>query len=826
MAITLKLVKGGQSLDLNGGRYTIGRDFRPPAASASALIATGTSLNRFGDGQRLDRRFNQREWSFEVRITATSEADARQAVRDLAAMLNLAGDESEPLYVHYKPNADTPEPVWGQHGANIRYKVIDGGAGELWEQYAVANVRSSRIVLAVNLVIDGLALGKPQSVGTATGGIFEDTYGMADGRSRGVVVPEATTNLHTNPVFGHGTYDNGWSTGSSLVKSQITDKAFAPFGYSAVKLSALAAANNAFTQSITLTAATYVLSYYVFAPDRSALSSTQVQVIYDGSAQTTTYTSLGNGLYVIEASVTGTAAAHTCGIVVKQYYSVIIAGAQCEAKSRRTPLAHGYMLGCAWSGTAHASSSTRTAASLKYTTSESFLPFGAWTIRVALKAAYPNTGDTFYVFDARDGGAPNAPYLYYNAASDKFIAVYGGYNAQGSALTYSAGETFIIHVVCSGTGIRMYVDGVDTGQSAGLVPVGFGASLFIGSTYGTASHGNHTTLDFATFDRALTAAQVAADYASLRAMIDTADRAAPTPWCWTKDGDGVVDNADDSSRDNYAVFGGIPGSAAAKVEYWLTLSENLSSLYAIALSRIDVPYQMKIDASQWYGEQSGTVDATASGGQYRAQSINTSGLQLAATFATEGRSPLRGRECYLFTRIYDEGTTLIGYFLYNDGTATYQTGARSFSAAASAWRLLRTEPMVIPSDVPLAGGTLASGDTFSKYLSASLYLNRTSGTASVRVDYLMTLPRPLAVIGSTATAFATASLIYTDGEAYSYSGSTLGAWLSVTGDRIDLLPDQNNVIVSMLGAAENIDPAITYTLTYTAVYVTPRYELL
>lgn len=821
MAITLKLVTNWKVLDLNSGRYSIGRNFKPPTVAPVPVVSTGTSLNRHGEGQRIEKHINPRYWSFEVRIAATSETDARQAIRDLVAMLSMAGDETDPLYVSYRPNSNTPEPLWGQQGASVRYKVIDGNPGDLWDQYAIANTRATRIILTLNLMIDGTALGKAQSVGRAVGGIYEDNFGTSDGRSRGMVVPEATTNLHSNPVFGHATYDNDWTTGSNLKKAQITNQAFAPFGYSSVKLSAQAASNNTFTQSITLTASTYRLSYYIFAPDRSALSSTQVQVVYDGTAQTTTYTNLGNGLWVIEASVTGTAAAHTCGIVVKNGYSVILAGAQCEAKTRRTPLAHGSMIGCAWSGTAHASSTTRTAASWSHPITENLLPFGAWSIRVALKTPYPSTGDSFYVFDARDGSAVNGPYLYYESSSDKFIAVYGGYNVQGQTMSFQAGETIIIYVVCTGQNIRMYVNGTDSGASASLLLSSFGANLFIGSSYAPDSHGNQTTLDFGVFDRALTATEISDDYIDLRAAISMGERASSPPWLWTKDGDNIVDNADDSTRDNYAIFGGIPGNMAARTEYRLTLSANLSSLYAIALGRIDLPYHYGVEAAnRWYSEQSGTADAGSSGGQYRPQPINTSGLQLAATFTASGVSPLRGRECYLFTRIYDEGTTLMGYFVYSDGSSTYQTAPRSFSAAASAWRLLRTDPLVIPPGIQVDGDRLLSSDTYS------LYLNRSSGTANVRVDYFVVMPRPLVIIGSTATAYATASLIYRDGAAYSYNGGTLGAWLTTTGDRVELLPDQYNVIVSFIGASGNIDPSITATLTYTAVYVTPRYGLL
>ena len=50
----------------------------------------------------------------------TGDGGVNDAIRLLSTLLAQAGDEDEPLYLHYKSNSDTPEPLWGQYGAAFR----------------------------------------------------------------------------------------------------------------------------------------------------------------------------------------------------------------------------------------------------------------------------------------------------------------------------------------------------------------------------------------------------------------------------------------------------------------------------------------------------------------------------------------------------------------------------------------------------------------------------------------------------------------------------------------------------------------------------------
>jgi hypothetical protein len=53
-----------------------------------------------------------------------------------------------------------------------------------------------------------------------------------------------------------------------------------------------------------------------------------------------------------------------------------------------------------------------------------------------------------------------------------------------------------------------------------------------------------------------------------------------------------------------------------------------------------------------------------------------------------------------------------------------------------------------------------------------------------------------------------------------------GGDISFTGSVIELQPEKLNVLYSLLGANGDIDPLVTYTMTYSRIFVTPRWSLL
>jgi hypothetical protein len=824
---SLIIRRGNASLDLNTAPYAIGADFVPPAVSANAQIADGSSANIYGGGVRSSVKYADRAWAFEVRISGTTDTQIKQATRRLAQFLGNLSDQT-PTYLEYRTNTDTPAPFYGQYGAALRYEVINATV-EMWDTYGLQFTRQLAAIVTVNATIKPFALGKQQVIGTATGGIIEDLTGSADSTSRGLIVAEATTNKMTNPVFGNATWNNNWSAGSSLTAAQNTDTAFLlPDTSNSARLTSAAATNNTYTQSINVANTNkHSISALVRLPDGGAVSATQCQLYY-GAALTTVYTALGNGWYRLTSdNFNGVASARATGLIVANGYTVYLAGCQIEEKTYSTPLTYGDQLGCTWTSTAHASTSTRTAASWKRATTD-ILPFGAWSVRVVLRTWFTSTPPaSWFVFDARDGSHTTAPFLYYDLGG-AFILFYNG---QYSIVypTFSAGAIYVLHAVCDGTHVTLYTNGVAASASAAFSATAFGANLFIGSAYDTSTLGNQTTLGFATFDQALTATQVTNDYANISAAIADGSRLECVPWLWTKDGDAVVDNCLDTTgstgapHDNFCVVGGVAGSVPADTTIYGTIYSNFATIETVWISLLSDKTFIK-PGSYLFSNIGGTSGAASDcGGDYYQTSLATGGLSLIGNYDTSDVRVMRvlaGRELYLFSRIYDAGSGLVlaGYIAL--GGSTIISPSRTVSSGASS-RLFRTDSVTVPVVnrlVDVAGLKLVN-------FTVQLYGDRVAGstTNNVAVDYMAIMPRPLVAISSNSTY---QSFVINAVNGLITNTTTVGNLPgSIIGDVIALEPDRYNVLQSLM-SAEGTATTVTDTLTYNAVYITPRWALL
>lgn len=814
---TLKIVKGNRSIDLNDRvNFYLRTDLVPPETNQATQIATGSALNLAG-GRVVARKPQTRSWTFSVRVVGTTDADIINQLRGVKALLSQAGDANEPVKIQYKPNSDTPEPLWGQFGALLNYEVLSGRI-TIGPDYMKGARRAKAVVATFEFTIQPYAVGKQQRVCSAMGGVIEDTLGAVDGRSRGLIVPEATTNLHTNPVFGNSAYDNGWTAGANLIKSKVTDSQRVPFGFASVSLTAVNTTNNTFEESITLTAASYRLSYYVMKIDRSAVTVSDCAVAYDGTAQSSTYESLGNGLYKIYVSVTGTAAAHTCGVAVINGRSIIVCGAQCELKAYNTPLCHGDLLGCAWAGTAHASASTRTVSACKIGVDDSTLRFGAWTVRAVVKSPYANTMSQYwFVFDARDGTYTAAPYCYYDPATDKYVLAYSGVTAASAALTFSAGTIHVIHAVCTGSTISLYVNGILTSTSGAFSAAAFGANLFIGSTYTPNTHGNQTTLGFATFDQALTATQIAADYANAAAVLADGARLESVPWLWTKDGDDIVDNCNDATRDNWCVVGGVDGNAQTPIRLHATptaLEPNgvwLANNHAAVFVKPD-PLFLDYNTN---------ADTSCSGGGYGSGAINTTGANIAvsALSQTEYKYLLAGKEAIVFTRVeVSAGTLSLKTRILSGSTVLYESDWITTAAVAVVFELFKTYPIrALDSQNDAIG--IAGNPQIQLLGKAS------AGTPTVSIDYACVMAGDF--VEYLARHSASSKMIVFENKAVCTDSSDLFTENMPTTGRVPLsvYPDEFNILMVQMGYVGGSN-TVADTFTIGALYVTPRHELL
>ena len=134
-------------------------------------------------------------------------------------------------------------------GAPLRYEIVTGYASAPDEKYTATTGRGW--FTTVTLEVKPLALGNRQKLANASGGVFEDNFGMTDGTPRGLAMFRATTNKMTNPVFGASTYSTGWTAGANLIASKNTDpRSCLPGVSQSVILTARAATNHTYTQSI------------------------------------------------------------------------------------------------------------------------------------------------------------------------------------------------------------------------------------------------------------------------------------------------------------------------------------------------------------------------------------------------------------------------------------------------------------------------------------------------------------------------------------------------------------------------------------------------
>lgn len=792
-----RLVCGSRTLTISSGRYQIETDFIPPPAQLLAQMSDGTISNRSFGATKIGQRAVNRSWSFAVQCTGSSEREVRQAKHDLAVFLSYAGaDKNNPLYLEYKPNSDVGvPPLWGQ-GGWLRYEVRHAQPPSIVARYGETDFRARNVVVRLNLEISPYAEGLRQRLASATGGVLEDTVGTIDGRSRGLMIPPATTNGFTNPIFGHSTYNNGWSTTATI--AQNTDPNFVLFGSNSVKV----LGNGVFYQSLTLTAATYTLSFYARRIDGAAVTSSDCQVYFNNALQTSTYTAIENGWYRI--SYTGTAAATPAnyGMSAAATRTVCVDGFQVENVGFATPLAYGDLLGCAWTGTAHASTSTRTAARVRLAIDTDVWNNGEFTIAWIWKAPAANTSlATAYFWDFG-----STFHCRFDTTNDEIVYRDGTNQVTSAAQTISEGEVIVYHATAKpGVGLVLYKNGVSIGTAATYTPVAAPTYLYIGTTTGAASHTAGAFVDFSIHDRALTSSEVLGDYNNLAPILADGQRVGSVPWLWTKDGDDAVDNYYDSTHHMHAVSGGIPGSIDAITNIKLTTEENSIGFNVyLALYAVD----NQIDPTDFFGNDSGTADGDALGGTALVSDVSTgSTYNLATTLSWKN---FRGGNLALLIRSKDAGSNLSLDALYTIGSSEISNTESSRVGTTYGIQLLQEQYIDFFPETP--GITL------------SIVASRSSGSGNFSVDYDLILPGRICVLPSLNNGYNIFDYSSQRTLVYLYNSSLASEFNAYVGTPIEMSPDKYNYLFSHVGDSDV--STLTRTVTYNFVKVTPRYLLI
>lgn len=780
MGYVAKLTRGRDTLDLSSGRYSLGLDYKPGVSS------------------------------FSIKVSGSSSAEIRKGIDDLNLFLTYCGDPANPTRFWWNPdNNVSAAPVWGQRERSVE---VLSGYVEYWDAYFEADVRSTTAFVKVSFSFGSVAEGAKQLAATATGGIVEDWIGVADGQSRGLQIPEGDAtngNKMTNPVFGHPTWNTGWTAGTCLTATQNTNPEYIIYGINSGRLSSSAGSANTYTLSINAgTAQTHTLSCYAKLPDGGTIGTAHMQV-YCGSALTTTYQSVGDGWYRCWGTVLGGTAAVTTGVLVKQNYIVYTDAFQLEQQVYPTAFFYGDIAGCAWTGTAHASKSTRTASKLTLPTTGLNLNEGSIRVTWTPDRNADIGGATKVIFQSNTGGLtlqyvlPGAKWNLYASA--------GAWNFQSAVDNFAAFIPITFHVVWGNNGVHVYKNGVSIINDTFSI-IANPTTFYIGSSSITTDHSNGVYSNFLLWEgEQLSAAEVLADYANISNIIADSQGLGGIPYVWTKDGDDTVDNVDSGANENIAVIGGIPGDLPAKVDAKLTVGGMAAAdLY---LGRLDWKYGEYIDPDFLTNAMLGTVALTTADNTITYIPFDDDEFRL-----------IEGRKISVMMRAV-EGTAA-GLNNINLRTGISPGGAYYYTSyLASSWGTAGTTTIDSSPEIYFVQDeefyrTLGITRAGSVFIGAK----RASGSADLIVHSVGILPSPTTRFTNLSAGTVSPVILYTNGKAYEATGTSLAYGYQVTGAALELMPNRYNVLVSYLGR-EGVTSAATNTLAYSSVYITPRWRM-
>lgn len=701
----VKLLHGPDTINLQGaaasgtGRYKVAPNFAPPTVFRSVT---------YGADQRgstpVVKEMENVDFSFSVHIKAGSPQELERGKRELQSFLNRAGGRV-PLYLAYRSydNYDY-EPYFGMQGAYARYEIVHGALGA--HSPVTQFTANTFLSVPVNLIIKPQAVYPPQPSGQATGGIFEDYIGKPDGRSRGTLIAEATTNKFTNPAFMHGTWNTGW-TASVVLVAENKDAEYVLFGDTSARIqNPTPGAATHFTQSINVgNTNTHTISYYIKREDSGAITSAEARIWYGGTITPDAVVSVGDGWYRVYADVTGVASATATGVLLVSNLTFYVDGFQIEEKSSPTPFCYGDFLDCTWAGTKHESTSTRTVTRLRYAYGDILGRLTNYTIRVVWMPFLTAMTGNYLCEDSDDDLA-----LFVDTSERYNFATSSGASILSSAVTFTAGTTEIIHATFDGDTATIYRNGASIATGTIAENTALPTWLYIGSRDEVAGHINQTIQGFATFQRAMSAAEVLADYNAVRYQAEDGERIDPLPWVFTEDGDNIVDNDNDGTLNNYCVVGGLMGD---DVDTAYKLDSSNSFVLGPGVTWGSLPVDQRqfdkdilttggTNTLLFINGDDGTVDADANANRVDRIGLSTSESSSMATAITP-----------LGARLLREGKSVAGFFVAKDAAPNTNVqvkfqitvGDNSETYYETEWR------------------TLATSEAFRPYITAPLSLD-------------------------------------------------------------------------------------------------------
>ena len=824
MGFYAAFVHGSRTWTLNqGDDIVLASTYEPPQTSVNVSMSSGLMGNRLDGGTVTGRQFTDRSMTIPLHSKGTTVAETHGNISALESFIERSlMDTSYKLYfVFGASDAVTYTPKWGQNFRKYEVKAQHGAAINR-DIYMVADIKENFIGYMLPLTVAPFAVGERQRVGSATGGILEHTWATPDGLSRGLVIPEARTNEISNPIFGHGTYDTGWTDGAELNIAKNTDSNYVLCGSNSVKMTAVGATTNTMSITVTCIAALHIFGAYFKRQDGGVVDNSVIAMAYDGNALTENYISVGNGWYLVYAFYTGTAAPAIFSFFVINKHTVYMDMVFAEVGTSPVAPLHGDMLDCAWAGTAHESDSTRTEARWMINSGEVCTGTDMWTASATIltKGYSVNLTADIDVFAMED-----AYRLYFDYSSSYWIFTDGTNSINGATTTYDPNDIITFHAVISLTGLKLYIDGVEYATGATFTPPTLPTSLYLGTNWAVNNHINATFLNFCTYDRALTSAQVLADYNNVSAYVNSGDGLGkclnPIPWLWTDDGDDTVDDCFDSTRENWCVYGGVPGNYNAKTEFYINRAGSTTGYFGLSLQ--DNVYNFNAtDAVLFFSDCSGTAATAECGEAVQVEAVIAGG---GATFVTAPYIVLPhefaySKDYYIVARLKDAGTLLkakiLLYYKTTGGLTTlYDGDLMEIAPVAASYGLFKIGPVNVTNNLEAAA--------MLPYKTAmALQVNRDAAGSpgNVTVDFYGAAPEPFIYVIASDRVYLSGKTAY----GLDTDMVTSVRKYQTAGNGIHLIPERANLIYAYNDFAVSGN-AIGSNLIFTT-YVTPRWSLL
>lgn len=815
MNIIAYLKLGSSRLDLNSLGVSISEDWTPPHLNPIPNIAESLGFNLYDGAEKVSTSFANRTMKIPIRVQSTTVTETNRVEQRVSWFMLQAGNPREPLELHYRMgNIVDYEPVVGTHGTDFVMTIIHASPTQKSNFKGDWPLRYREVEW--ECTCKPFIESKAQTAFIAGGGINIDRLGSIGHSVIGTRVEKAATNRFTNPVFGHSTPLTNWTSGTGVSATVSYDPEYCPGDVPAcVNLTSDAAGTMTFFQSITC-ANTNIHKLHFIAKNRDGAEITTAQFFaYYGGVQLAEFRSLGDGFYHIIATVSGIVGATNAGLSHNiSGNDFFVTAFMMEEANVETRCVHGDDLGCTWSGTFHASTSSRTGGVIKR--ASSFLNRAQGTFRLVVKipsaSALLPSGELLYFFDMTAGFSlrywqSTQSFLFYvNIGSALFVS---------SAVTsWDSGEILVIHGTYGPATRGIYLNGVGSVTTTAHDYETLGTFFFLGSNSSGAAQCQGTILGFTYYDRQFTDDQVLDDYNNLATAVTSGQEIDPVFHGWNKDTDWIVDDCNDSSRENFMVINGVAGTAPAKtrIQYdplaaGLTSYLNLHTSYK---KRFRKPNEI------WYNDLSGSADANASGAAYQSQTIVTTGstyyryINYRDVALTEGTT-------HFFARLKSTGSVSIQVkpmFTSGQGGSYFVNGTRARTIAlTTAWDLFYIGSLNIEAN-GLTDESIRSVGVGVTYYSLS-------GTPTLHIDYQW------AVSGSYVRVDFAGSATIDDIVLRDLSAMNTGASLTLNpmnayGTPISFVPRQTNVLwLAGIGAH-----VITNTYQMNELQIIPRWQMV